>query len=153
MINYANEWLFVWTSCNSNLCTSATSCLISPGLSLSLTHTHTCLHLHLYLYLCCVVLAEPHISQLMEDLELISREKEALSREKQLAEQKYSQAASAARQQKVIGVPLIPQHAGRLTCDLFIFFLSCFSLLLQLASCAPLRRTTSMRAVWASTKN
>lgn len=43
---------------------------------------------------------EPHISQLMEDLELLSREKEALSGEKNLAEQKYSHAADVAKQQK-----------------------------------------------------
>lgn len=36
----------------------------------------------------------------MEDLELINREKEALSGERDLAEQKYSQAKDLAQQQK-----------------------------------------------------
>jgi len=47
-----------------------------------------------------VAATEPHISQLMEDLELVNREKEALSGERDLAEQKYSQAKDLAQQQK-----------------------------------------------------
>ena len=37
----------------------------------------------------------------MEDLELVSREKDTLARQKQQAEEKYSHAATTARQQKV----------------------------------------------------
>ena len=46
-------------------------------------------------------LIEPHLSQLMEDLEAISKEKEFLNTEKEKAEKKYALAAAVADKQKV----------------------------------------------------
>jgi hypothetical protein len=48
-----------------------------------------------------VAATEPHVSQLMEDLETISREKEKLSIEKEIAERKCAVAISLAEKQKV----------------------------------------------------
>jgi hypothetical protein len=48
-----------------------------------------------------VAATEPHVSQLMEDLETISREKEKLGAEKEIAERKCSVAISLAEKQKV----------------------------------------------------
>ena len=44
---------------------------------------------------------EPHLSQLMEDLEAISKEKEALNAENENAEKKFALATSVAEKQKV----------------------------------------------------
>jgi hypothetical protein len=48
-----------------------------------------------------VAATEPHVSQLMEDLEIISREKEKLGKEKEIAERKCNVAISIAEKQKV----------------------------------------------------
>lgn len=47
-----------------------------------------------------VAATEPHVSRLMEDLEIISKEKEKLGAEKDLAERKCSVAISLAEKQK-----------------------------------------------------
>jgi hypothetical protein len=44
---------------------------------------------------------EPHLSQLMEDLESISREKELLTAEREKAEKKFALATTVAEKQKV----------------------------------------------------
>lgn len=61
---------------------------------------HNCLTRRECITLGDVAFPEPHISQLMEDLELLNREKEALAGEKHRVEQQYSQAALAAKQQQ-----------------------------------------------------
>lgn len=48
-----------------------------------------------------VAATEPHVSQLMEDLEHISKEKEKLGIEKEIAEKKCNVAISLAEKQKV----------------------------------------------------
>jgi hypothetical protein len=48
-----------------------------------------------------VAATEPHVSQLMEDLEIISKEKEKLGKEKEIAERKCNVAISIAEKQKV----------------------------------------------------
>ena len=47
---------------------------------------------------------EPPISQLMEDLEQLNREKESLTSDKEIAEEKYHQATDMAKQQKATSI-------------------------------------------------
>lgn len=57
-----------------------------------------CTNFHLMIDCLCV---EPHLSQLMEDLESISREKELLNAEREKAEKKFALATTVAEKQKV----------------------------------------------------